>query len=124
MIDKLSVRGEGSESVCSMGDRYFAIGWDGKISRCHMIQDQPVSELVESLDILDMLQSNPNPHIPVGNWCKTCEIQKICRTGCRLVLDKDGNASIYHDTFLAIFRDYIETIAMLAIRDGEAKSFM
>ena len=123
VVDKFSVRGNGSDAVCTMGDRYFAIGWDGRISRCHMIQDSPLAKISDDIDVLEMARNRGNPHPPAGSMCKTCDIRGICRTGCRLLLDPKGETSVYHEVFAGIFEDYVETIAAATIRNGAPLNF-
>jgi len=123
VVDKFSVHGNGTDAVCTMGQRYFAVGWNGAISRCHMIQDTSIGNISNESDLLEMLRTNKSPYARTGALCKTCEIKAVCRTGCRLLLDEKTQASVYHDVYRGIFDDYINTIAALIVKRGKPLNF-
>ena len=123
IMDKFSVRGQGRTSACSMGENYFAIGWDGAISRCHMIQEETVGYVDPKIDVLNLLSEEKNPYGAIGINCNECEINTICRGGCRLIQNEESGTSSYHHTFCAIFPKYIETIVKCKLNHGTYSSY-
>lgn len=116
VVDKFSVRGEGLAQTCTMGERYFAVGWNGSISRCHMLQrEQVVGSASLAADVLKMLKDSGEPPPAIGTQCRECDIVSVCRAGCRLILDTEGKASIFHEVFWEIFPDYVDTIATVQL---------
>lgn len=116
IFDKMSINWWWSKKVCTMWEKYFAISHKWEISSCHMTQWENLFKIDSNINILKELSeiSNKIHNITADSLeCRNCSIVNICKWWCRLVIDENTQKSIYHDTYIELFNEYIDLIAHL-----------
>ena len=110
---------------CGVNRNYLVIDHHGSIARCHMIIDQPVTDIWHS-DPLLALQTTPspsgfhNPSVEEKNTCSTCTWRYWCAGGCPLeALRTSGRTDVrspYCEVYQAVFPEILRLEALRLMR--------
>lgn len=108
---------------CGMDRNYLVIDHHGSIARCHMIIDDPVTDIWHPDPLLTLqttTSSFHNPSVDEKESCRTCPWRYWCAGGCPLeALRTSGRAeakSPYCEVYRAVFPELLRLEALRLMR--------
>ncbi|MEI7579603.1 MAG: radical SAM protein [bacterium] len=110
-------------SVCEAGTSYFLLSDYGKISKCQMLLNEPITDIADP-DFLKKLKdktiSISNPSVNKKQKCKNCIWKYQCCGGCPLLArsyyGQEDRPSPFCNIYKAIFPEILRLDALRAIK--------
>lgn len=107
------------QRACSAGKNYMVIDSLGRISKCQMEIDRPVSS-IKSADPLAIIRSSPigvqNPAVDEMHECRSCEWKYWCAGGCPITSYQAGGSYLRKSPYCNIYKVLFPEVLRLETR--------
>ena len=101
---------------CGVGESYMVIDHEGRIAKCHMVLEHPLTDIAE-LDPLKVIREDQSEiqNISVDEKldCKDCTWRYWCAGGCPLTARTTDNEQVAKSSYCEIYRALIPEILRL-----------
>ena len=120
LLDRASFAAPHTQT-CGAGDNYIVIDHKGKVARCHMEIEHPVSDIWQADPLTDIKfvpgeEGFINTPVDAKEECSTCRWRYWCTGGCSLVTYRlTGRSDVrspYCDVYQAIFPEILRLEGM------------
>lgn len=112
--------------TCGVGENYLVVDQHGRITRCHMELDRPLTD-IWAADPLSLVRADPrgvrNPPVEEKEGCRACEWRYWCAGGCpKATFEATGAYDVKSplcDVYKEIFPDLLRLEALRLLRHQE-----
>lgn len=104
--------------ACGVGENYLVIDHRGRVSRCQMEMDRPVTDVragdvLQSIHLYEDAAPFRNPAVEAKTDCRTCPWRYVCAGGCALMTYRSFGRSDVASPYCAVYQALLPEILRL-----------
>lgn len=117
LLDRTNLAGPHAKA-CGVGENYLVIDHRGRVSRCQMEMDRPVTDVragdvLQSIHLYEDAAPFHNPAVEAKTDCRACPWRYVCAGGCALMTYRSFGRSDVASPYCAVYQALLPEILRL-----------